>query len=54
MGEIADSMLDGTLCEECGVYIATACGFPRKCDDCKPKRRRRRRKRRKDPPGGER
>ena len=33
MGEIADMMLDGTLCECCGVYIETGepPGFPRYC-----------------------
>ena len=32
MGEIADMMLDGTLCEGCGVYIdGEAQGFPRYC-----------------------
>jgi hypothetical protein len=37
MGEIADMMLDGTLCEECGVYLDDdegACGYPRYCEDC--------------------
>ena len=31
MGEIADMMLDGTLCEGCGDYIGDAEGFPRYC-----------------------
>lgn len=31
MGEIADMMLDGTLCEMCGVYIGTDSGFPMYC-----------------------
>lgn len=32
MGEIADMMLDGTLCEACGVYIdSPAPGHPRYC-----------------------
>lgn len=32
MGDIADMMLDGTLCEGCGVYIeGDADGFPRYC-----------------------
>ncbi len=54
MGEIADMMLDGTLCECCGVYIdyGDADGFPRYCEGCKqyaseetrPKRKRRRRR----------
>jgi hypothetical protein len=36
MGEIAEMMLDGTLCESCGVYLqGHARGFPRRCFDCK-------------------
>ena len=32
MGEIADMMLEGTLCEQCGVYIDdTFPGHPRNC-----------------------
>lgn len=32
MGEIADMMLDGTLCEGCGEFIeGDASGFPRYC-----------------------
>lgn len=32
MGEIAEMMLDGTLCEGCGVYIGDGgSGFPRYC-----------------------
>lgn len=35
MGEIADMMLDGTLCECCGVYIDDEHdGVPRKCAGC--------------------
>lgn len=35
MGEIADMMLDGTLCECCGVYIDDDGGFgiPRYCSN---------------------
>lgn len=42
MGDIADMMLDGTLCEGCGVYIeGEAPGYPRHCSaqcrtDCSP------------------
>lgn len=36
MGEIAEMMLDGTLCEGCGVYLpGEALGIPRRCRDCK-------------------
>lgn len=31
MGEIADAMLDGTLCEGCGTYIGAGDGFPAYC-----------------------
>lgn len=31
MGEIADAMLDGTLCEGCGSYIGDATGYPGYC-----------------------
>lgn len=35
MGEIADMVLDGMLCESCGGYIDDAYeGIPRKCGDC--------------------
>jgi hypothetical protein len=31
MGEIADMMLDGTLCEGCGDFIGRHAGFPQYC-----------------------
>ena len=36
MGEIADMMLDGTLCEWCGEYIDDGgdAGYPRLCGAC--------------------
>ena len=34
MGEISEMMLDGTLCEGCGVYMGDACDFPRRCRYC--------------------
>ena len=39
MGDVADMMIDGTLCEGCGVYLegdddGKAWGFPRLCRDC--------------------
>lgn len=34
MGEIASMMLDGELCEACGVYLdGYAPGFPRYCSE---------------------
>ena len=34
MGEVAEMMLDGTLCQQCGEYIGDAVGYPRTCVDC--------------------
>lgn len=34
MGEIAEMMLDGCLCECCGVYIGRGNGFPVRCHAC--------------------
>lgn len=36
MGEVADMLLDGTLCEQCGVYIEEPAEepVPRRCADC--------------------
>jgi hypothetical protein len=34
MGEIAEMMLDGTLCEGCGVYLGGSLSGPRRCIDC--------------------
>jgi hypothetical protein len=39
LGEIAEMMLDGTLCEQCGEYIEECEpeGFPRLCESCEAK-----------------
>ena len=34
MGDIADAMLDGDLCQCCGVYMEGGAGFPQTCDSC--------------------
>lgn len=34
MGDIADSMLDGTMCAECGVYVGVDWGVPVICNSC--------------------
>ena len=34
MGDIADMMIDGTLCEQCGAALGEGDGYPRKCKDC--------------------
>ncbi len=33
MGEIAEMMLDGTLCEGCGEFIGNNVGYPQYCSD---------------------
>lgn len=38
MGEIADMMLDGTLCEGCGEHLGSDAGFPQYCAGCEPDR----------------
>lgn len=39
MGEIADAMLDGTLCAGCGAYIGNDAGYPLYCGPaCEPDR----------------
>jgi hypothetical protein len=35
MGDIADMMLDGTLCEGCGEYLGEGDGFPQYCASCR-------------------
>lgn len=34
MGEIAEMMLEGDLCEGCGEYLGDGDGFPRRCEGC--------------------
>lgn len=35
MGEAADDLLEGLLCQVCGVVIdGDSPGFPRECDGC--------------------
>jgi hypothetical protein len=34
MGEIADMMLDGTMCSCCGEFLDTDNGYPTLCDSC--------------------
>lgn len=35
MGEITEMMLEGILCQECGVYMDDDDDFPHSCEDCK-------------------
>lgn len=34
MGDVADDLLDGIFCEQCGEYIGDAVGYPRLCSGC--------------------
>lgn len=34
MGEIAEMMLDGTMCSSCGEYLGTDNGYPTQCAGC--------------------
>lgn len=34
MGDIAEMMLDGTLCEGCGEYLGEGDGYPQYCAGC--------------------
>jgi hypothetical protein len=35
MGDFADMVIEGIMCEMCGVFIdAEGCGHPQKCDYC--------------------
>lgn len=38
MGEIADMIIEGVLCEQCGAYVGDEVGFPRSCPDCERER----------------
>ena len=36
MGDIADMILEGILCQCCGLYLEDSDGpFPQYCEDCK-------------------
>jgi predicted amidophosphoribosyltransferase len=34
MGDIADMMLDGAMCEQCGEDMGLSEGYPRLCEAC--------------------
>ncbi len=34
MGEIADAMLEGEMCQVCGVYFDEPFGYPCTCEGC--------------------
>jgi len=35
MGDVAEMILDGVLCESCGEFIGEAVGHPRDCNGCR-------------------
>jgi len=35
MGDVAEMILDGVLCECCGMFIGEGVGHPRDCKDCR-------------------
>lgn len=37
MGEIADMMLEGSMCQQCGEYLGTGDGYPTLCTACSEK-----------------
>jgi hypothetical protein len=34
MGDVAESMLDGSFCQQCGEYLGAPAGYPRSCEAC--------------------
>ena len=34
MGEIANDMISGLACSDCGIYFEEEHGYPVLCDDC--------------------
>lgn len=36
MGEIAEMMLDGTMCQVCGEFMGESVGYPITCTSCQP------------------
>ena len=40
MGDAADDILDGNVCESCGDWLGDGDGYPRKCGACaRPKKK---------------
>ncbi len=36
MGDIAEMILEGTLCQECGIYMDDEDDFAHSCQHCEP------------------
>ena len=34
MGEVAELVLEGIICEVCGIFVGEPAGYPRTCDCC--------------------
>ena len=34
MGDIAEAMIDGLMCQVCGIFMHESVGYPRTCQDC--------------------
>lgn len=39
MGDVTEMILEGMLCQVCGVYMGDGDGYPVTCGSCKPKKR---------------
>lgn len=38
MGEVAEMLIEGLLCEGCGIFLdGEHPGYPRKCEECEDK-----------------
>lgn len=51
MGEIADAILDGVFCQECGEYLGEGDGYPVTCAGCSGRQRPHRTPKRRDSTG---
>ena len=40
MGDIAEAMLEGEMCEQCGEWLGDGPGYPRLCPGCASEERR--------------
>jgi hypothetical protein len=49
MGDVADAIINGEICEECTMPLAAPTGYPTKCAACSPTKRRKRKKKKPSP-----
>lgn len=33
---MAEDVLDGIFCQQCGEFLGDATGYPRSCEECEP------------------